>query len=73
MFEKVRVKLLGVVENLSGSIFGSGGGQKLADEFSIPLLAAIPMEEALCTASDKGEVYKGASSQFYTAVATKLV
>ncbi len=47
------VEMIGVIENMSyfsppGSkekypIFGEGGGQKLADEFAIPLLAQIPI------------------------------
>jgi len=43
MFLKVNVKILGVVENMTGDIFGTGGGQKLADEFNVPLLASIPL------------------------------
>src|SRR5690606_5448178 len=47
MFERVGVPVLGVVENMAGytdasgqriEFFGSGGGQRLADELSVPLL-----------------------------------
>lgn len=64
MFEKVNVKLLGVVENMSGftdpsgvthAIFGEGGGQALADTFNCPLLAQIPLNPSLRAAMDMGE------------------
>ncbi len=49
---KLKVKLQGIVENMSWfigrdgtkyTLFGKGGGQKLADEYSVPLLAQIPL------------------------------
>jgi ATP-binding protein involved in chromosome partitioning len=35
-------------------IFGSGGGQALADEIGVPLLGRIPLDPALREASDAG-------------------
>jgi ATP-binding protein involved in chromosome partitioning len=55
MFEKVGVPVLGIVENMSyfhcphcgerTDIFSSGGGQRLATELGLPLLASIPLQE----------------------------
>ena len=51
---------LGVVENMSylvgtgQELFGSGGGQALAEEIDAPLLARIPFDPALREASDAG-------------------
>ena len=54
MFDKVNVRTLGVVENMSGficpdcgsehDIFGSGGGEKIARELELDVLARIPLE-----------------------------
>ena len=55
MFQQMGVPIFGVVENMSWfsppdqperqyPIFGSGGGQRLADEAGVPLLAQIPIE-----------------------------
>jgi ATP-binding protein involved in chromosome partitioning len=54
MFEKVGVPVLGIVENMSyfscphcgerTDIFATGGGQRLATELGIPLLAQIPLQ-----------------------------
>ncbi|WP_148571368.1 P-loop NTPase [Nocardioides caldifontis] len=44
----------GVVENMSGSVFGSGGGAALAEELGVPLLAKIPLDEGVCRAGDRG-------------------
>lgn len=65
MFRKVNVPLLGVVENMSGftdpsgithALFGSGGGQRLADHFAVPLLAQLPLDPAIGRAMDEGTV-----------------
>jgi ATP-binding protein involved in chromosome partitioning len=47
-------KLLGVVENMSGSAFGTGGGAKLAEELGTPLLGTIPLDAALRESGDNG-------------------
>ncbi len=52
MFSKVHVPVLGVVENMSGSMFGSGGGEKLARELGVALLGTINMDEAICRAGE---------------------
>jgi len=54
MFRKLNVPILGLVENMSFfiapdtgakyAIFGEGGGDKVAEEFGVPLLARIPLE-----------------------------
>ena len=38
MAQKTGQKLLGVVENMSGDAFGTGGGCELADDLGVPLL-----------------------------------
>jgi ATP-binding protein involved in chromosome partitioning len=55
MAQKTSMRLLGVVENMSGDVFGSGGGQRLADELGVPLLATIPLDSRLREAGDAGE------------------
>ncbi|MEI6766306.1 MAG: Mrp/NBP35 family ATP-binding protein [Bacteroidota bacterium] len=63
--EGINVPVLGLVENMSYFtpaelpenkyyIFGKGGGQKLADEFSIPLLGQIPVVQSICESGDAG-------------------
>jgi ATP-binding protein involved in chromosome partitioning len=54
MARKTNMRLLGVVENMSGEAFGSGGGDKLADELELPLLARIPLDPRLREAGDDG-------------------
>jgi len=70
MFERVNVPVLGVVENMSyfecphcgkpTAIFGSGGGQKLADELALPLLAQIPLYPRVLQGGDTGAPIVGA-------------
>jgi ATP-binding protein involved in chromosome partitioning len=54
MAQRTGQKLLGVVENMSGDAFGSGGGARLADELGVPLLGTIPLDRALREAGDLG-------------------
>ena len=65
MFKQLGVPLLGIVENMSVfippdmpskkyEIFGKGGGQILAKENDLPLLAQIPIEIPLVDESNRG-------------------
>ena len=54
MFQKVQVPLLGVIENMSGELFGSGGGKALAEEVGAPFLGSVPAEAAIREAGDAG-------------------
>jgi ATP-binding protein involved in chromosome partitioning len=63
MLRKVNVDVLGIVENMSGlpmpdgsmmPIFGSGGGEKTAKEFGVPLLAQLPIDPAIREGGDAG-------------------
>ena len=65
MFQRVDVPVIGVIENMSWfdcphcgkpmSIFGSGGGEKLADELGVPLLGKIPLYPQVLAGGDAGE------------------
>jgi len=63
MAHKVSLEISGVIENMAGfvtpdgeryAIFGEGGGQALADELDVPLLARVPLTMPLRAASDDG-------------------
>jgi ATP-binding protein involved in chromosome partitioning len=55
MAQKTNMRLLGVVENMSGDVFGSGGGEALAAELEVPLLGRIPLDPRLRECGDAGE------------------
>jgi ATP-binding protein involved in chromosome partitioning len=54
MAQKTGMRLLGVVENMSGDVFGTGGGDALAAELELPLLGRIPLDPRLREAADAG-------------------
>lgn len=64
MFEQVNVPVLGVIENMSYfvapdtgnryDIFGKGGGQRLAEEYSLNFLGEVPLGMEVREGGDKG-------------------
>ena len=64
MFNKLNVPIIGVIENMSYlecqhcnnkiSIFGTGGGQKVSEQFNVPFIGEIPLHQQIMTASDSG-------------------
>ncbi|HEY1368418.1 MAG TPA: Mrp/NBP35 family ATP-binding protein [Gaiellaceae bacterium] len=48
------MRLIGVVENMSGAVFGSGGGERLADELDVPLLGSVPLDPVVRESGDAG-------------------
>jgi len=65
MFQKVDVRVLGIVENMSTHvcsncgheehIFGEGGGQRLADQYDVPLLGSLPLDPRIREEVDGGK------------------
>lgn len=45
--KRLRLKIYGIVENMRGDIFGSGGGERLAEEFRVPFLGFLPMDKKI--------------------------
>jgi len=64
MFEKVGVPILGLVENMSvhvcekcghvEHVFGEGGGQRMASEYNIDFLGALPLNLSIRVQADSG-------------------
>lgn len=65
MFEKVKVPVLGIVENMSvhvcsecghaEHIFGEGGGETMAKQYDVDLLGALPLDMAIREGVDNGK------------------
>ncbi len=64
MFEKVKIPVLGVVENMSSficpdngkayDIFGKGGARKLAEQVNVPFLGELPINIGMRERGDSG-------------------
>jgi len=64
MFEKVKIPVMGVIENMSThicsqcghqeAIFGEGGGESLSSEYQIPLLGQLPLAMSIRKQLDEG-------------------
>ncbi|MCD6418765.1 Mrp/NBP35 family ATP-binding protein [bacterium] len=65
--QTIGVKVLGIVENMSGficphcgkrtDIFKSGGGKKAAEEMKVPFLGSIPIEPAIMESGEMGKPF----------------
>ena len=88
MFRKVKVPLLGVVENMgvhicsncghAEAIFGAGGGQKLSDDYGIDVIGSLPLDLSIREHTDSGTpivvaLPEGAVAQAYLALADAMV
>jgi ATP-binding protein involved in chromosome partitioning len=85
MARKNFLRIAGVVENMSAftcehgesyALFGEGGGQALADDAGVPLLAQIPIEPAVASGGDLGTpiaLGEGPAAEAFRALADRVV
>jgi ATP-binding protein involved in chromosome partitioning len=80
------LRVAGVIENMSTftcghgeeyPLFGTGGGQALADEIGVELLGQVPIEPTVAAGSDAGEPVsitgKGTAAAVFTAIADRII
>jgi ATP-binding protein involved in chromosome partitioning len=56
MYRQVKVPLLGIVENMTGEVFGRGGAQRKAAEMGVPFLGEIPIDAEIRVSGDAGRM-----------------
>ena len=54
-FMRLEVPILGVIENMSGEIFGSGGGERAAQELGVEYLGQVELDPRIRIGGDDGE------------------
>lgn len=54
LFQKVGVPTLGLIENMSGDVFGRGGVEAEAGRLGVPYLGDLPLDGAVRRAGDSG-------------------
>jgi ATP-binding protein involved in chromosome partitioning len=82
------VPIIGIIENMSGfvcpkcgtetNIFKVGGGQKIAQDMSVPFLGSIPIDPEICRDSDNGmpfitEHVDSPATKAFTEIVKKIV
>ena len=88
MFEKVEVPVLGLIENMAvhvcsscghaEHVFGEGGGEKMATQYGVPMLGALPLDIRIRERGDAGVPVvvaepDSAVTQAYRAAARRLL
>ena len=84
MGRKNYLRIVGVIENMTSfvapdgsehNLFGSGGGQQLADDVGVPLLGSVPIEAEVSIGGDSGSpavLGPGAASEAMRAIAEAI-
>jgi ATP-binding protein involved in chromosome partitioning len=78
LFQKVGVPTLGLIENMSGPVFGQGGAAAEAARLGAPFLGDLPLDAALRQAGDAGRplvaaLPEGDIARRFDAVAARVV
>lgn len=70
MARRSGTRVIGVVENMAGDVFGTGGGELLAREIDAPFLGRVPLDPVFRACGDAGEpaVVAAPSSPAATAI-----
>ena len=55
MAQKTDMRLVGVIENMTSEVFGTGGGERLAERLGVPVLGQVPLDVRLRECGDAGE------------------
>jgi ATP-binding protein involved in chromosome partitioning len=87
MFEKVGIKIVGIVENMSTHIcsqcgheehiFGAGGGEKMCADYNVEFLGGLPLDIRIREQADSGEPTvaadpDGSISRVYKQIARRI-
>ncbi len=83
MFRKVKIPVLGMVENMSGfvcpdcgkryDIFGHGGAREKAEELEVPFLGEVPINMQLRQQSDTGNLSDALNDPICHAAIDKII
>ena len=73
MFHQVRTEILGVVENMSGGVFGTGGGKLTAESMRIPFLGELPLDAKIRIGGDSGMPVAWEPGSPFDALAERVV
>ncbi|MEZ6138338.1 MAG: Mrp/NBP35 family ATP-binding protein [Pirellulaceae bacterium] len=83
MFRKVKIPVLGMVENMSGficpdngiryDIFGHGGARTKAEELDVPFLGEVPLNMQLRQNSDTGDLSTALEDPICSSAMDKIV
>lgn len=76
MARRSHMPVIGVIENMSGDVFGEGGGGELATELGVPLVGVVPLDPAVVAGGDSGQPVVlaggGPASDAFTAMVANM-
>lgn len=73
LFQRVKVPTLGLIENMSGDVFGRGGAKAEADRLGVEYLGDLPLDASVRQAGDAGApLASGEVAERFDAVAARV-
>jgi ATP-binding protein involved in chromosome partitioning len=72
-YNRLSVPVLGVVENMAGEVFGSGGGEQAAKELGLGFLGRIPLDPSIRSGGDGGTPIVASDPEGQTAQAFRAM
>ncbi len=72
MIKKMNLTVFGVIENLSGGVFGTGGGKALAEEMELPFLGCTEMRSDYTNSKRPASLESDDIAAEYTAITERL-
>ena len=72
MIKKMNLTVFGVIENLSGGVFGTGGGKALAEEMELPFLGSAEMRADYTNSKRPASLESDEIAAEYTVIIERL-
>ncbi len=72
MVKKMNLKVFGIVENMSGGVFGTGGGGALAEEMELPFLGTTTLSADYMNSQKPAALESDAVAAEYAVIAENL-
>ena len=72
MIKKMNLNVFGIVENMSGGIFGTGAGEELAQEMDLPFLGRVTMRAEFLDPKQPAVLESDAVADEFSEIAIKL-
>jgi ATP-binding protein involved in chromosome partitioning len=78
MARRSHMPVVGVVENMTGEVFGEGGGSELAEQLGVPFIGSVPLDHEVVEGGDNGrpvvlDAEPGPAGLAFSSIASRIM